>query len=547
MPMKVQANGRFRVQPSLLLPLFVTAVYAVTFVVLYRSSYAVMVSWWEKDDYMYAYMIPFVMAYLVWEGRDRLKAISASPSWLGLVPLSLGIGLYLLGEFGGEFFALYLSSWLVTVGLCWIHLGWEKLKRLGFVLIVMLTMFPLPDFAYKKLSVTLQLVSSQLGAALIRLFGVTAHREGNIIDLGFTQLQVVEACNGIRYLIPLIVLSLILSHFFRGSLWKKAVIIASAIPLAVGVNALRIGLAGILGAHWGTQVIEGFFHDLSGWVIFMISFAVIVLEMRLLGRVGKPRPAPPPAGVDTPPIPDSAKAPGSGRAQESPTRRGRFAWPKAAVAISLLLLTVPLSRGVEFREETPAIQSFAACPLQVGEWRGTRLTLEPDRLKALYFSDYVMVDFTNPQGRTINFYVAYYAGQSKGKAIHTPATCLPGSGWVFAEDGIATVPSPGYGSGSIQVSRALMEKLNSRQLSYYWFPQRGRILTDLYQLKLYAFWDALTRGRTDGALVRVIMPVGASEPIEKSEAVLQDFTRQVLPILDRYIPGAQPPEVTARK
>jgi EpsI family protein len=88
----------------------------------------------------------------------------------------------------------------------------------------------------------------------------------------------------------------------------------------------------------------------------------------------------------------------------------------------------------------------------------------------------------------------------------------------------------------MQVNRAFMEKSGSRQLTYYWFAQRGRVLTNLYQLKLYAFWDALTKQRTDGALVRLITPVYERESLEDAEARLQGFTREIVPVLDGFIP-----------
>jgi EpsI family protein len=83
-----------------------------------------------------------------------------------------------------------------------------------------------------------------------------------------------------------------------------------------------------------------------------------------------------------------------------------------------------------------------------------------------------------------------------------------------------------------------MEKGGVRQLTYYWFPQRGRILTNAYQLKLFAFWDALTRQRTDGALVRVITPVYEFERLENAEKRLQEFVKEVVPVLDEYLPGS---------
>ena len=86
------------------------------------------------------------------------------------------------------------------------------------------------------------------------------------------------------------------------------------------------------------------------------------------------------------------------------------------------------------------------------------------------------------------------------------------------------------------VNRAIMEKGGDHQLSYFWFPARGRILTNAWEMKFYTFWDSLTRQRTDGALVRVITPISNNEKIEDAETRLQGFVMEIVPILDQHLP-----------
>jgi exosortase D (VPLPA-CTERM-specific) len=241
---------------------------------------------WAKEDYSHCYLIPFVVLYLVWEKRRELASVPSIPSWSGLIPFGLGIGLFWLGELGGEFFTLYLSLWFVIVGLSWLHLGRAKIKTLWFPLVMMLTMFPFPNFINVRLSFYLKLISSQLGVWMLHLYGMSAYREGNIIDLGFTQLQVVDACSGLRYLFPLMVLALILAHWFKESFWKRAVLFLSSIPIAILVNSFRIALTGVLYSFWGAVVAEDFFHGFSGWLIFIFTLGVLVAEMWVLKRIG---------------------------------------------------------------------------------------------------------------------------------------------------------------------------------------------------------------------------------------------------------------------
>ena len=151
----------------------------------------------------------------------------------------------------------------------------------------------------------------------------------------------------------------------------------------------------------------------------------------------------------------------------------------------------------------------------------------------------MLADYQNDQGRRVSFYVAYYEKQSEGKSIHSPESCLPGSGWRFEESGTVRISGTPQTFGEMQVSRAVVQHDGITEIVYYWFSQRGRTLTNLYQLKLYNFLDALLMQRTDGALIRLITPVYKSENDADAEARLQDFMRDFVPVLHEYIPGKQ--------
>ena len=202
----------------------------------------------------------------------------------------------------------------------------------------------------------------------------------------------------------------------------------------------------------------------------------------------------------------------------------------------LLAATVGLSRFVDFSEKAPIGRPFSEFPSRIGEWEGVRSIMEKEYSDVLTFTDYAMISYRNPRGRVVEFYTAYYASQSKGKSIHTPDSCLPGGGWVFEDSGVVTYPAGAGREYTIRAKRTVMTKNGVRALAYYWFPQRGRILTDLYQLKLYVFWDALTRRRTDGALVRLVTTVYPDEEPKDADARLQAFTRELAPVLSDFIP-----------
>jgi EpsI family protein len=206
------------------------------------------------------------------------------------------------------------------------------------------------------------------------------------------------------------------------------------------------------------------------------------------------------------------------------------------VAILLLGATAAIAQTVNFREEVPIARSFSQFPLRIGDWSGQLQSMDQEFIDELDLSDYIIVNYHNGSSPSVNFYTAYYESQRKGESIHSPASCLPGSGWEFNQAGRAEVPISGDGR-RMPVNRAVMSNAGHKQLSYYWFPMRGRVVTNIWEMKFFNFWDALTRQRTDGALVRLITPIGPNEKIEDADTRLQGLMREIVPVLDQFLPN----------
>jgi EpsI family protein len=151
--------------------------------------------------------------------------------------------------------------------------------------------------------------------------------------------------------------------------------------------------------------------------------------------------------------------------------------------------------------------------------------------------DYVLADYVNGDGDVVNFYVAYYDSQRKGEAVHSPRSCLPGGGWQMRDFGLRELKSVSINGKPLHVNRTLIELGNQRQLVYYWFQQRGRVIDSEFAVKWYLFWDALTRHRTDGALVRLITPLAAASSEAEADRRLTDLASRVAPDLTRFVPN----------
>jgi EpsI family protein len=158
--------------------------------------------------------------------------------------------------------------------------------------------------------------------------------------------------------------------------------------------------------------------------------------------------------------------------------------PQFIVAVALLAATLAAAQGIEFREKTPAARPFVQFPVQVGDWEGRRGAIEQEFIDGLKFSDYAIVDYRNPAGQTVSFYTAFYESQRKGESIHSPETCLPGAGWEFKKAGTVALPIQTRRGEPMTVNKALMEMGAAKQLSFFWFPQRDRVLTNAWELKV---------------------------------------------------------------
>jgi EpsI family protein len=203
-------------------------------------------------------------------------------------------------------------------------------------------------------------------------------------------------------------------------------------------------------------------------------------------------------------------------------------------------LLVPVAFASTFmveREEVPPPRAmFVDFPMKLDGWRGTSLTLEKQYIDTLRFDDYVLADYRVGDGQPVNLYAAYYRSQRKGQSAHSPQSCLPGGGWEISSINSMDLPANSGMVRSLHVNRALIQKDDQKQIVLYWFKQRDRILSDEYLVKLYLFWDALSRGRTDGALVRIASLVGPGETEDIVDQRLMRFVATIDPELARYVP-----------
>ncbi len=248
--------------------------------------------WWQIPDFSHGFLVPLFAAYLVWEKRKALSQAPIAPSSSGIPIIVVGLILLLLGSYGAELFLSRVSLVILMAGLVLCFGGWALMKQLRFPLLVLLLAIPIPSILFNEITLPLQILASKLASALLPLFGVPVLREGNVIELPSMKLEVAEACSGIRSLMSLFTLSVFYSYFLERSLLRRFLLVLASIPIAIAANAVRILGTGLCVQYWDPDKALGFFHEFSGWVMFIVSLGCLFIVHRAMSLfpVGRRQP-----------------------------------------------------------------------------------------------------------------------------------------------------------------------------------------------------------------------------------------------------------------
>ena len=244
------------------------ASYAPVIIALVRN-------WSSDDDMGHGYFVPFIAAYIAWQKKDELVGIAAKPNWWGLlIVLYGGLQLY-IATLGAELFLARTALVITLIGAVLLLGGTEYLNKFKFPVFLLFFMVPIPAVIYNQITFPLQILASQAAEFTLNTINIPTLREGNVLVLPNQSLSVVEACSGIRSLLSLTFLSLVYGFFFEKRTWIQVALFFSTIPIAIVANAGRVTLTGIL-TEVKPEWAEGFFHEASGWVIFMIALTMMI-------------------------------------------------------------------------------------------------------------------------------------------------------------------------------------------------------------------------------------------------------------------------------
>jgi exosortase len=247
---------------------------------------ALAVQWQDDANYSHGFLIPLIAAYFVYERRRALEASPVRPGWGGFALAVGGVAMLLLGSLAADLFLQRVSLIVMIAGLVWLLAGRAVLHIVRFPLLFLLFMIPLPAIVLNAIALPLQGFAAQAATATLEALSIPVLREGHVINLANTTLEVAEACSGIRSLVSLLAVATVFAYFTEPIVWKRAALIAAAVPVAIVANACRVAGTGVLAHAVGPKAAQGFYHDFSGWLVFVVAFVLLVCIGTLLRTLG---------------------------------------------------------------------------------------------------------------------------------------------------------------------------------------------------------------------------------------------------------------------
>ncbi len=245
--------------------------------------------WWNDPNFSHGFLVPVFSLFLVWQDRKRLRDLPVRPAWLGLGLMAGAMMVLVVGTLGAELFLSRSSLIFLIAGMIVYFLGWGYLRALLFPVGFLFLMVPIPAILFNQITIPLQFLASGMASGLVAEMGVPVLRQGNIIQLPGMTLEVAEACSGIRSLMSLTTVAVIYAYFQESKFLPRALLSVSAVPIAVIANGLRVTGTALLAYYWSQEAAEGFFHNFSGWLIFVLSLVMLFSLRGLMGLVRRGR------------------------------------------------------------------------------------------------------------------------------------------------------------------------------------------------------------------------------------------------------------------
>jgi exosortase D (VPLPA-CTERM-specific) len=339
--------------------------------------------------------------------------------------------------------------------------------------------------------------------------------------MGSLKLAVVEACAGLRYLYPMIGLGVLAGMLFDIPLWKRGLFVILSAGVSIIMNSVRIFLTGAFAEWTNTDVSDGFFHLFEGWVFFLFSFVIMLAVCYV--TLSKKEKSTFGGGVMKVTAPEGLDKSGQ-------PKLGPIVFVIAiSLAMAVLILTIRTIDPV-----IPERKPFTTFPLKIDDMIAEEDILPSVEQTILNMSDYFLGHYRSENTPPVTLFIGYYEKQSANNTPHSPRVCIPSGGWEIVDLTEITLKN---GNTDVPVNRVLIGRGEDKLLVYYWFQQRGKYIANEYQAKFNLLLGGLTSSRTDGALVRLSMPIATTMSEVLADQTLTEFSEKLFKVLPDYIPN----------
>ncbi len=244
--------------------------------------------WWNIPDYSHGFLVPAFSAYVLWRERERFLALELAPANSGIAVMLAAVGLLVGGTAGAELFTSRVSFIVLLAGMVVLFAGWKAARALALPLGYLLLMIPIPVLIQNQAVFPMQLLASRFAAAVLQGLGLIVLREGNVLNLANTSIEIVQACSGLRSLTALAALAIAYGYLLRRPVWRRWMLVFLVVPVAILSNGLRIVVTGLMAQFLGPAWAEGSSHEIAG--LLVMAFALCLL-MAADGALGRARPS----------------------------------------------------------------------------------------------------------------------------------------------------------------------------------------------------------------------------------------------------------------
>jgi EpsI family protein len=473
---------------------------------LYFEPVVALVRQWNGSPmYSYAFTVPLISLYVLWSRRDAFARQAAKPArLLGALVIAAGLVTLALAQVAAVQVVQQGSLLVVIVGLVLLLFGTGYLKVSAPALGYLIFMIPIWDVFTEPLHWPFQNNSAELGVAILHAIGVPAYREGTVIALSNVTLEVARACSGVNYLVAVLALALPLSYLRLEAMWRRVVLIVSALVISALANGLRVALIGTLAYLEIGSPLHGPFHVLHGLFVAAVGYVALFGGLALLERQESRNAAAAPASTTTPVVNVSWRTGDAFAAAVVFCVLGFVGSPRSTpVVLAMPLEQLPGRLGVW---EADTVRPAAA--VDTSAWSDA-----DTQLRRRYF---------RRDGHSATLDVWYFEAQQQNREIvnfraaglHNQAAThvvSPRDGQPFTAN---VVRMPG-------------------EVGLFWYVLDGRPEAGQYAAKLRSLWMALTAGHSNGAAVMLRTPVTASSH-EAALGTLSELAAEVHVALGRH-------------